>query len=58
MTLNEMTSEISDLVPGFRGDYAEQFDMNFYQASRIADVAESADEFIWIWENEEWWIDQ
>lgn len=51
MTLNEMTSEISDLVPGFRGDYAEQFDMNFYQASRIADVAESADEFIWIWEN-------
>ena len=48
MTTNEIISEL--------GDIAGRFDISGEQADRIAERANSVDEFIAIWENEDWWV--
>lgn len=61
MTLNEMTAALNDRTDEygdklhFGGDYAGRFDLSNEQAERIAEKSESADDFIRIWENEDWW---
>ena len=38
------------------GDVAGKFDIDDDQARRIAEKATSYDEFVEIWENEDWWL--
>lgn len=62
MTLNEMTAALNDRTDeygdrlSFGGDYSGEFDISFEQAERIAARAGSAEEFVSIWQNEDWWV--
>jgi hypothetical protein len=37
-------------------DFAARFDITREQAERIASRAQKEDDFISIWENEDWWV--
>lgn len=39
-------------------DYAARFDISEDQAKRIAQVANDEEEFVSIWENENWWVEE
>lgn len=64
MTLNEMTAALNARTDEhgermrFGTNYAGFFDISDEEAERIAARASSADEFIAIWENEDWWADE
>lgn len=46
MTRNEIT------------DYAARFDVSDDEAARIAEAVDTEAEFISVWENTDWWIDE
>lgn len=64
MTITEMTAALNSIVDEhgdrlyFAGDYADRFGISNDEAARIADRATSVQEFISIWENDDWWLDQ
>ena len=61
MTIHEMTAALNDRTDEnggrlhFTGDYAGMFDISTEQAERIAAKADSAADFIRIWESDGWW---
>lgn len=63
MTLNEMTEALDAHFAEEDGnrffcDYVSAFDMSDDEAERAAEEANTAEEFIRIWENTDWWRDQ
>ena len=38
-------------------DYAARFDISDSECDRIAATVSSEDEFVSVWENEDWWAD-
>ena len=38
-------------------DYAARFEISPSECDRIAATVSSEDEFVAVWENEDWWID-
>lgn len=58
MTLNEMTQALNEMKQGrFGTDYAGFYGISIVEADRIAERAESAEQFEDIWESDSWWKD-
>lgn len=57
MNINEMITAMNEISP-FAGDFAAHYDISTSEAERIAEVSDSPTQFVKIWENEDWWIDQ
>ena len=58
MTLNEMTDLMNEEKPSFGSDYAGYFDISDDEATRIAARAETVEEFVEIWENDDDRLDE
>jgi len=50
----KMQTETLDQI--LNSDIASRFDITKEQAERIADRATDGDDFVRIWENEDWWV--
>jgi hypothetical protein len=55
MTTRETTTETVEQI--LASDIAGRFDISEDEAARIAERAVTGEEFIAIWENEDWWKD-
>lgn len=54
MTTREATTETVEQI--LASDIAGRFDITREEAEAIAERAESGEDFIRIWENENWWV--
>jgi hypothetical protein len=50
-----MHTETLDQI--LNGDIAGRFDITREQAERIAARAKDGDDFVWIWEHQDWWVE-
>lgn len=49
-----METETLDQI--LNSDIAGRFDITKEQAERIAERATDGADFVWIWENQDWWV--
>lgn len=56
--LIEVTTETETRGIDVPADCAARFDISETEAQRIADASVSEDDFVAIWENDTWWLDQ